>query len=276
MNNNQYEKLEYKDSSFPIIFHLDKQSWNNEEHSFTMHWHDSIEILYVIKGQGITRCDNTSVSSNVGNIIIVNTNQLHTVTSLSDELEYYCIIISPELFNNRDINILTSNLKNHIENDNYLESIFENIIKEFDEKKVGYKMQVKGLLYTMFTHLMRNYPQENVLLSKKDIKTLNIIKTSLLFIENNYNRQIALEEICANVNLSKYYFCRIFKETVGKSPIEYLNLVRVNRASKLLQQGKYNVSEAAELCGFNSINYFCKVFKKYKGVLPSTIKYENK
>jgi mannose-6-phosphate isomerase-like protein (cupin superfamily) len=109
MNNNQYEKLEYKDSSFPIIFHLDKQSWNNEEHSFTMHWHDSIEILYVIKGQGITRCDNTSVSSNVGNIIIVNTNQLHTVTSLSDELEYYCIIISPELFNNRDINILTSN-----------------------------------------------------------------------------------------------------------------------------------------------------------------------
>lgn len=276
MNNNQYEKLEYKDSSFPIIYHLDKAFKRHRETSFNMHWHDSIEILYFIKGKAHTRCDNSAVLSEVGDIIIVNTNQLHTVIPLTKELEYYCFIISPDLFSKKDINILTSNFQNRITKDNYLNEIFNNIINEFATMDTGYKMYIKGQLFTIFTHLMRNYQQENILLSKQAIKMLNIIKTSLLFIESNYQNDITLDEICANVNLSKYYFCRIFKDTVGKSPIEYLNLYRVNRAIDLLENGKHNVSETAELCGFNSINYFCKVFKKYKDVLPSSLKNEIK
>ena len=61
---------------------------------------------------------------------------------------------------------------------------------------------------------------------------------------------------------------RFFKELVGKTPIDYLNFYRIERACEMLISGEKNITETAFECGFNDISYFIKTFKKYKGIPP--------
>ena len=69
--------------------------------------------------------------------------------------------------------------------------------------------------------------------------------------------------------LNKYYLCRIFKKATGVSVIEYLNRVKVKNACDKLAITKKTVTEIGMECGFNSSEYFCKLFKIYMQMTPS-------
>ena len=272
MKQDFYEKLKYPDSSFPVIYHFDTIEDIPQQSIFYAHWHDSIEILYFTKGSAYVKCDNKLVQANVGDVIIVNANQLHSIKTISKKCQYNCFIISHDFFDKNELNIYTTDFTSKISDDIYLTDILDEIIVKISNKKSHYKMLIKGDFFYIFAHLLKNYLFEESSLSKQRTKLINIIKTSIVYIESNYQNQITLDLICTQVSLSKYYFCRIFKEIIGISPIEYLNIIRIDKAYEILQSGKYNVSETAELCGFNNINYFSKVFKRYKNILPSSIR----
>lgn len=72
-------------------------------------------------------------------------------------------------------------------------------------------------------------------------------------------------DICG---ISEVTFRRLFREYTGRSPIEYRNDVRLDKARSLLQSGEYNVSEAAELCGFSNLSFFIRLYKKKYGHTP--------
>ncbi|MBR2615917.1 MAG: helix-turn-helix domain-containing protein [Clostridia bacterium] len=72
-------------------------------------------------------------------------------------------------------------------------------------------------------------------------------------------------EMC---EMSEVNFRRVFREYTGQSPIDYRNQLRLNRARILLQSGEYNVSEAAEACGFSNLSFFIRLYKKHFGHTP--------
>ena len=88
------------------------------------------------------------------------------------------------------------------------------IIEELKFEKQNYKMSIKGYLFGIFTHLKRHYVVDLNMLSNQRKKILNTIKNSLLFMDNNFHRQITLDEICSHVNISKYYYCKIKKQMI--------------------------------------------------------------
>lgn len=73
-------------------------------------------------------------------------------------------------------------------------------------------------------------------------------------------------------NMSTYHFVRSFKQITGRSPIDYINKLRIDKAFSLLKEGKFNVTETALDCGFNDVNYFSRLFKKYNKMSPSEAK----
>jgi AraC-like DNA-binding protein len=269
VKNNLYEKLNYKDYTLPIIYHLDILDRAKNKTTFGMHWHDSIEILYFIEGSARVKCDYSNRSVGPGDVFIINTNQLHTVNLVSEKCVYHCFILPEKLFAG-NINLYKYNFENLISSNEYLNGLLGNIIREISEKNPEYKMAAKGCLYQLFSYLIRHYVKEEGNNAKQN--TIDIIKNSLIFIEDNYDRQLSLVDICSRSNLSKYYFCRVFKEAVGKSPIQYLNFIRVMKAAQLLQSGGYNVIQTSEACGFNNYNYFSKVFKRNMNILPKEVK----
>ncbi len=87
------------------------------------------------------------------------------------------------------------------------------------------------------------------------------------FIDKNFEEQIDLERICSAAFFSKFHFIRLFKNSYGKTPHQYLIAVRIEEAKKFLAEGK-NISEVCYGVGFESITSFTGLFKRRTGFSP--------
>jgi len=97
------------------------------------------------------------------------------------------------------------------------------------------------------------------------------IRQIYAYIDQHYQRRITLEEVAALSNLGKEAFCRYFKKATGNTFIRFLNQYRISQAKRLLLMDK-NVSETCFACGFESLSYFNRIFKKVTGKNPSVFK----
>ena len=87
--------------------------------------------------------------------------------------------------------------------------------------------------------------------------------------EVNYiNPTLNVSKVAENVGIDRRYMSRIFKETEGISPQEYLTNLRMGRALELLGMG-FSIAEVSTMCGYSSPFHFSTMFKKVNGVSPS-------
>jgi len=91
------------------------------------------------------------------------------------------------------------------------------------------------------------------------------------FIDNNFSNNITLEDICKAGYISKYHLIRSFKKLYGKTPNQYLILVRINKAKELLRKDN-SVLEVCFAVGFDSPTTFAGLFKKLVGSSPRSFK----
>lgn len=91
------------------------------------------------------------------------------------------------------------------------------------------------------------------------------------YIQENFRKNISVEELAASIDLSFSYFRRLFHEAYGCSPMQYIMDLRIENARDLLLSGEVNVTEAALLSGFEDIYYFSTLFKRKTGSTPSQI-----
>lgn len=89
------------------------------------------------------------------------------------------------------------------------------------------------------------------------------------YIEKNYEEQIKLSDVAQLVNMSDSAFSHFFKKKTGCSFIDYLNGVRIGKASQMLIDTTNSVNEVCYSCGFNNLSNFIRIFKKLKGATPS-------
>ncbi|WP_270712518.1 helix-turn-helix domain-containing protein [Phocaeicola coprophilus] len=90
-----------------------------------------------------------------------------------------------------------------------------------------------------------------------------------LFINKNYQNNIALEDIACNVGMNPSALCRYYKKHTGKRMFEYLTELRISYATKLLINKNINISQVAYDCGYNSLSHFNHQFKQVTGYTPS-------
>lgn len=88
------------------------------------------------------------------------------------------------------------------------------------------------------------------------------------YMEASYQCLQSLEEIADKVNLSKYYFTRLYKKTTGYTPIEYLTKIRMEEAIRLLRETDMTMEAIAQELGYSTGSYFIKVFHQWIGISP--------
>ena len=86
--------------------------------------------------------------------------------------------------------------------------------------------------------------------------------------------EMAIEDACRDAGVSRYQICRLFRNYLDRSPVEFLNSLRCKEARTLILSGKCNVAEAARQCGIENLSYFSRLYRRYMGVLPSQEKKE--
>ncbi len=108
--------------------------------------------------------------------------------------------------------------------------------------------------------------------SKHDECSNNIVDIAKEYIKNNYGKALNLDDVSYYVNVSPYYFSKIFKEGTGENFIEYLTNIRIEKAKELLNSTDYSMKEICVMVGYADPNYFSRSFKKNVGVTPTEYK----
>lgn len=107
-----------------------------------------------------------------------------------------------------------------------------------------------------------------------EIKYSMTISNAIDFINRHYSEDISLKTISEYSGLSESYFSKLFSKEVGVSYVEYLLRVRVENAENLLKTTNMKVYQVAEYVGFNSVEHFCRMFKRINGNTPNGFKNE--
>ncbi len=148
-------------------------------------------------------------------------------------------------------------------------SEFANIMKDEMLYIVGSKKEAPlhliGHLYIFIDALMRSLRDDQPAVNKvKDY----YIEEALAYIDHNYMNDISVESIAESTGLNRSYFGKIFKESVGRSPQEFLISYRMIKAAELLRRTRYSINEIGYAVGYPNQLHFSRAFKKVYGVSP--------
>ena len=156
-------------------------------------------------------------------------------------------------------------------NDFTLQSYFCELVRIYSSSDVNMRVaKANEVLLKMVIYLTENYStQKNPHIPTN--RHFDKVKETIMFIQENYNRKISLDEIAMAVLYDKYALCKVFKMLTGQTITENLNRYRCLRAIDFLSEG-YTISETAFMCGFYNLSFFTKIFKKYTGQNPSYYK----
>lgn len=132
-------------------------------------------------------------------------------------------------------------------------------------------MRIYRILHELSETDDRNYLHKNPVNKSNSRRDHERLKQIFSFVERNYHSKINNVEAADLCNLSYEAFCRYFKKMTRLTFTEFVNQYRIDKAKKLLLQG-HNVTEACFDCGFESLSYFNRVFKRLTGMNPLAFK----
>jgi len=261
-----YEKVPPLKNNFQVRF-----LGTLKQNRLTPHWHEHIELLYFIEGGCTFTCNGKTFTVQKGDFVTINSAEVHSFIS-QGKIKYFCMLIYPEFFS--DINFSNILIKNHISYDPFIEKMMFSINSEHSSNKEGSDMMVKSYVYSVMTHLLRNYTYARI--TEKELyahsSNLKRLDTVFEYISNNYDKELSTLMLSKLCYVSESYFCRFFKKATGKTVANYINEYRIEKAVFLLKNTDSTISEISIRTGFCDANYFSRVFKKVMGISPTDYK----
>ncbi|MCQ2432921.1 MAG: AraC family transcriptional regulator [Clostridia bacterium] len=273
----QYERITYEKPGYRFSVALDKIWGYGHSDRSGQFFHEDLEIKYYTEGTSTLLINNVPYPVRAGDVVIVNPYDIHATIPLNGERAvYHLYMLSPDFFGERNNaapdlrrELLDQGLSftHVIHGDSVLCDLLSQINEEYKNPDTYSDMMTKSLLSAFFIRLLRCYTTEDsAFVRRRDLSRYgNQISEALRVIHTDYARSFTVEDLSKMCGMSKYWFCHIFKEMTGRSPIEYINWYRVKVADALLDSSGCSISEAAAATGFSTASYFCRCYKKYNG-----------
>jgi AraC-like DNA-binding protein/quercetin dioxygenase-like cupin family protein len=265
----------------------------NPPWSCIAHWHNDVELVYVMSNSLTIAVNNDLIILNEGELLLIPPKVSHSYLPQSKDFTIFLTVTSPSviqaiglsekesdfykrLISTIDVYSFPKGSDQDSRMRHKLEATMSNMAKEFTDRSIGYQMALESLLLRIFLIMIR----------KMDVRTIPnsmIIKTHTSkfldsvfeYVEAHFNEKIKLEDIIKIVNLNKSYFCRVFKESMGVSFVKYVNCYRLNKAEWMLLVTDMLVSDISRSVGFASLDNFNRLFKKHYGFSPSQFRKKN-
>jgi len=143
------------------------------------------------------------------------------------------------------------------------------IISEFKNMSVNYKQIICYLLYSLIFHILGKYAGGGDLRRAPENSRSKLVKKVMVYVHENFNKPITLGELSQHTSYSEDYISHAFAELTGQTVTSYLTEYRLRKARKYITSGNCNVTQAFASCGFSSLSYFNRQYKKCFGVSPS-------
>ena len=258
------------------------------------HWHEEVEIVYLHHGSFKLDINMEPYGTDRECFLFINSGELHSLRSLSMEFDEQAVVFSPSMllfqdYDSIDESILLPLTQNKLTFPRFLDqtspffsafrSCYQQISHIFSQSKetlitgeqiltddVISQLQIKaGILQLigilMEAGLMCQSP-------RTESQKITAIKTVLSYITDHYHEKLYVQDLASQINMNEQYFCRFFKRSIGKTPIDYINDYRLNKVIRLLETGDAQITEICLECGFNNMGNFQRLFKRKTGITP--------
>ncbi|CUU50872.1 AraC family transcriptional regulator [Clostridium beijerinckii] len=253
------------------------------------HWHEDIEIIYLVEGTLKACINRDTYDLTQGDILIIGGGEIHCFFkekkfSNRAVIQFRTSIYDNFLSGTKDTKIIKPmwNQSIHLTMGNEIHALMERhineIINEYSKAEEGYKLIIKARLYDLAGILLRYIPKqayssEDLSREKERLKKMDSV---FQYVDSNYQEHIDLDDISKSIGFSKYYFTKFFKENTGVTFLDYLNNYRIKKAEWRIIEEDETIAEIAYNCGFNSIKTFNRLFKNIAGCTPMKYRRDNK
>ncbi|HIU69033.1 MAG TPA: helix-turn-helix transcriptional regulator [Candidatus Scubalenecus merdavium] len=278
------EYIPHNAVEFPISYFHDELA-TLPNFAGPLHWHPDFEIATAECVSLDYQVGENHIILEAGDSIFVNRNTIHSIKQLSGgtpdpmpNIVFSGTLVAPETstiyqkhiqpFAQCDFLpfiVFRHNDSSHTE----INSLIKDIYKQMNEKKDCYELTIQRNLNYIFEYISSNFSVlPKVQATRIEINNQIRLQKMLTFIYENYADSVTLEDISKAANISRSEAGRCFRKYMGCSPIEALISYRLQTAHRLLGEKALSLSEISFACGFNSVNYFSRQFKKVYGYTP--------
>ncbi|MEL7509583.1 MAG: AraC family transcriptional regulator [Cyanobacteria bacterium J06554_1] len=155
--------------------------------------------------------------------------------------------------------------------DPFIKTILCRFAQDMDAASPLDRLYIDSLSNTLFVHLLQHYTTCKKELSHyEDGLSKPQLNRAIDYIESHLDQEIKLTDIAKVLGMSQYYFCRLFRQSMGVSPYKYVIQQRVEQAKRLLRQPqKMSIAAIALECGFTNQSALCKHFRSQVGTTPN-------
>lgn len=251
---------------------------------FTGEAHDFWELVYIDAGEAEIFADDRSFMLSQGNAVFHCPNEFHniatnnrfansviitfeckqpimdffigrTVTLNDDERSLLRLIVSEGSLNFNDKL-----------NDLYLQKMSKK-----EDPPFGGEQIIKNALELLLISIIRNATDE----PRASVTTVErqnnnrIVARIIEFMRERLYDKLTLDDIAARLSFSKSYIKRVFSDEMGTSVMQYYSQLKFEEAKRLLSDGKYSITQVADMLGFGSIQYFSRAFKQHTNTSPT-------
>ncbi|MFH0071222.1 helix-turn-helix domain-containing protein, partial [Peribacillus sp. NPDC056705] len=244
-----------------------------------LHWHHALELNYIRGGTGFILINGMKLPFEQGDIIFINSNDLHrayeTEDLVMDVLMFEPSLLAIDLKFDPDLMAPFRMLDKvdkrspvHAE----LSGLLQRMMDENESGGTAYMSLIRSDLIRFLSLSNRHLSapmQEN-----KPIKGrgMHALKEVLRTMELHVDYAWTLQELSDLTHLSPSRFSALFQQAVGTSPHHYLIQLRLTQAVHLLETTDHKIIDIAESCGFRNLSNFNRLFKQHVGASPSEIR----
>lgn len=246
------------------------------------HIHDFYELVLVVEGFCFHHIQNTVSLVMEGDVLLIKPGVCHQYSGTRECKIINCLFkkeallegVMEELLALPEMSRLDPSTEEffpqihlEIKQRESLQSLLEQIEKEYGKKKIGWQLKIKTLLYTILVDYARYCNDYKNRLSIETRYSVHI-KRTIQYVAEHYTEDLTVQGLADYVGVTSDYLSRQFRKMLGVALHDYIQRYRVSRSLVYLQQG-CSIGEIAEKCGFSSPAYFSRVFKKEMGVPPT-------
>ena len=248
--------------------------------------HDFWELVYADKESIICTADDVHIPLAQGEMLFHKPNERHALFANGQKAPNVCIVSfeckseAMRFFENKKIRPDKSFVS-------FLYSIVEEGKRTFDipysspeckrmhllkKPTLGGEQMIKNYLELLLINLMRSLTETdkgNDIFLKENEFNSKLVKDTLHLLKKRVEGELCIDEICTAVGYSRAYIFKEFKSRTGKSVMAYYTSLKMERAKQLLRERELSVHQIADRLGFDTPNYFSKVFRAHTGQTPT-------
>ena len=266
----KHERINYSKNTFYTLLH----THHDKDNYIDYHWHNSIEITYVVKGLKVQCMEDEKIIAPTGTLLLVNSGVIHDI-DVKNGLEGIVLLIDREY-----IDSICPKCKDHgfslKTNLDASKEIIDYLFKLVTAHEKNNLLDAHIIVLKIIKILAEKLIVDGFYIKEKhDDESYELVISIIKYINQHYQQKITLDKLALITNYNKSYLSNIFKKKTGITIFEYLRNVRLEHCLSDLKYKNNTIVEIALNNGFANIQIFNRIFKEIYKITPKQYRKNN-